>query len=227
MKRKCIGIITILLVLYPAVAFGHPGNTDSNGGHTCKTNCAEWGLYYGEYHYHDDNYYDAQAEYDEGYDKGYEIAYRYTSECTEEYEWWWEGTQDYGDGFEDGIVDGHADGLNYCLDISYEAGFGEGEYDSKHGIDYDEDNSYEYSYDFNSYVEGYADGFDETIYEEVVDSKKEEGTARAKVEQESVTSTVLTKDDNDFPYQVIVFFGLVVGVGIVSSLYDKYKYKRG
>jgi micrococcal nuclease len=30
----------------------HPGRTDANGGHTCRTNCAKWGLQDGEYHYH-------------------------------------------------------------------------------------------------------------------------------------------------------------------------------
>ncbi len=30
----------------------HPGRTDANGGHTCRTNCEKWGLEYGEYHYH-------------------------------------------------------------------------------------------------------------------------------------------------------------------------------
>jgi len=30
----------------------HPGRTDANGGHTCKTNCEKYGLEYGEYHYH-------------------------------------------------------------------------------------------------------------------------------------------------------------------------------
>ncbi len=28
----------------------HPGNTDSQGCHTCRTNCSSWGLSYGEYH---------------------------------------------------------------------------------------------------------------------------------------------------------------------------------
>lgn len=36
--------------------FAHPGNTDSNGGHTCWTNCEKWGLEYGEYHYHNGEY---------------------------------------------------------------------------------------------------------------------------------------------------------------------------
>ncbi len=30
----------------------HPGNTDSLGCHTCRTNCSSWGLYVGEYHCH-------------------------------------------------------------------------------------------------------------------------------------------------------------------------------
>lgn len=34
------------------IANAHPGNTDSSGGHTCRTNCGDWGLSYGEYHYH-------------------------------------------------------------------------------------------------------------------------------------------------------------------------------
>ncbi|MBN3522529.1 copper amine oxidase N-terminal domain-containing protein [Paenibacillus apiarius] len=35
----------------PAVD-AHPGRTDKNGGHYCRTNCEKWGLEYGEYHYH-------------------------------------------------------------------------------------------------------------------------------------------------------------------------------
>lgn len=41
------------MALLPNYADAHPGRTDGNGGHTCKTNCTEkWGLSYGEYHYH-------------------------------------------------------------------------------------------------------------------------------------------------------------------------------
>lgn len=40
------------LLLLPFTASAHPGRTDSNGGHTCRTNCAKWGLKNGEYHYH-------------------------------------------------------------------------------------------------------------------------------------------------------------------------------
>ncbi len=31
----------------------HPGKTDRRGGHRCLKECAEWDLYYGEYHLHD------------------------------------------------------------------------------------------------------------------------------------------------------------------------------
>ena len=41
-----------MLLLSPALVAAHPGRTDSNGGHTCRTNCEKWGLEYGEYHYH-------------------------------------------------------------------------------------------------------------------------------------------------------------------------------
>lgn len=36
------------------VTYAHPGRTDEDGGHTCYTNCGDWGLEYGEYHYHDE-----------------------------------------------------------------------------------------------------------------------------------------------------------------------------
>jgi len=42
------GLISISLIEVSA----HPGNTDSNGGHVCRTNCPSWGLEFGEYHTH-------------------------------------------------------------------------------------------------------------------------------------------------------------------------------
>jgi hypothetical protein len=32
------------------MVFAHPGKTDSDGCHICKTNCEKWGLRVGEYH---------------------------------------------------------------------------------------------------------------------------------------------------------------------------------
>jgi hypothetical protein len=43
-------------------ASAHPGNTDSSGCHTCRTNCSDWGLSYGEYHCHNNKGY-SQPEY--------------------------------------------------------------------------------------------------------------------------------------------------------------------
>lgn len=53
-RRLCVGAIAAMLLLTSSVASvsAHPGRTDSNGGHTCRTNCEKWGLEYGEYHYH-------------------------------------------------------------------------------------------------------------------------------------------------------------------------------
>lgn len=45
-------LLCCFLLLLPFTASAHPGRTDSNGGHTCRTNCEKWGLKYGEYHYH-------------------------------------------------------------------------------------------------------------------------------------------------------------------------------
>lgn len=32
--------------------YAHPGGLDSNGGHTCRSNCEQYGLTTGQYHYH-------------------------------------------------------------------------------------------------------------------------------------------------------------------------------
>ena len=59
MKRvrwsKLIAVSTACIVAmttFSSISIAHPGRTDSNGGHTCRTNCEKWGLEYGEYHYH-------------------------------------------------------------------------------------------------------------------------------------------------------------------------------
>ncbi len=47
-----ITLAFIALLLLSSVALAHPGRTNSSGCHTCKTNCPNWGLAYGEYHCH-------------------------------------------------------------------------------------------------------------------------------------------------------------------------------
>lgn len=45
-------ILNFLFLLPPSQVFAHPGGRDANGGHTCRTNCAQYGLQDGEYHCH-------------------------------------------------------------------------------------------------------------------------------------------------------------------------------
>lgn len=52
MLRKISTICLLSFVMFNGLAIAHPGRTDSSGGHTCRTNCASWGLSQGEYHYH-------------------------------------------------------------------------------------------------------------------------------------------------------------------------------
>ena len=53
MKKEIKRLIMIMIVaLSPLCVDAHPGRTDSNGCHTCRTNCAKWGLSYGQYHCH-------------------------------------------------------------------------------------------------------------------------------------------------------------------------------
>lgn len=52
-KRLLTGSLALVLMFATTTSISaHPGRTDSNGGHTCRTNCSKWGLSNGEYHYH-------------------------------------------------------------------------------------------------------------------------------------------------------------------------------
>lgn len=50
--RKYLFLLLALVFIPISFAFAHPGNTDSSGCHTCRTNCSSWGLSTGEYHCH-------------------------------------------------------------------------------------------------------------------------------------------------------------------------------
>ncbi len=50
--KKIIFLLILVVLIVPSVSLAHPGRTDKNSGHTCKTNCLKWGLKYGQYHYH-------------------------------------------------------------------------------------------------------------------------------------------------------------------------------
>lgn len=51
-RLLCIFTLLFTLFLSPIDVLAHSGNTDSNGGHVCRTNCEQYGLEYGQYHYH-------------------------------------------------------------------------------------------------------------------------------------------------------------------------------
>jgi len=50
--KKIILILIAIALITPGISFAHPGRTDSSGCHTCRTNCASWGLSTSEYHCH-------------------------------------------------------------------------------------------------------------------------------------------------------------------------------
>ncbi|MCX6810076.1 MAG: thermonuclease family protein [Candidatus Berkelbacteria bacterium] len=56
MKSKYSLLFVVLfacVLFFSTTVYAHPGRTDANGCHTCKTNCTEkYGLQYGEYHCH-------------------------------------------------------------------------------------------------------------------------------------------------------------------------------
>lgn len=172
MKIRILLFCSLLLFLIfnsRSPAYAHPGGTDSSGGHTCRTNCEDWGLQYGEYHYHntensnEDSYNEdiyEEGTYDEGYIEGYDYAYSYTSVCEEVYEWEWEGSQDFGNGYDDGINDGHYKGLEVCFENSYQVGYDIGYDDYENGNDYNEEPvDDQQQIDITSYGKGYSKGY--------------------------------------------------------------------
>lgn len=52
--KKVVGVLLIIVSLFIGIekVSAHPGRTDKYGCHTCRTNCAYWGLSYGQYHCH-------------------------------------------------------------------------------------------------------------------------------------------------------------------------------
>lgn len=60
--KKILSILILALLILPSLTFAHPGNTDSSGCHTCRTNCSSWGLSTGEYHCHNNKGF-TQPEY--------------------------------------------------------------------------------------------------------------------------------------------------------------------
>jgi hypothetical protein len=170
LSKKVLSILITIWILVVNPVLAHPGNTDSSGGHTCRTNCEQWGLNYGEYHYHDTLPDTSESDYRDGYDRGYEFAYSYTSQCEEEYEWWWEGPQAFGDGYEQGISDGHQEGLLVCFEDSFDEGREQGYSDYINNNEYNEEP--DSPFDISSYGKGYAEGWAQAENEDVSEEKE-------------------------------------------------------
>ncbi len=51
-KYNVFTLLIVIFVLNSLTIFAHPGRTDSNGCHTCRTNCEKYGIEYGFYHRH-------------------------------------------------------------------------------------------------------------------------------------------------------------------------------
>lgn len=51
-------MLSVVILLPTSVQYkdnqaeAHPGRTDADGGHVCRTNCESWGEVYGQWHYH-------------------------------------------------------------------------------------------------------------------------------------------------------------------------------
>jgi Excalibur calcium-binding domain len=234
MTKKIIIFLLLLIPLLEMEAKAHPGNTDSSGGHTCQTNCGDWGLEYGEYHYHDESppqNYQGIDYYNKGYDQGYDLAYSYTSQCEEEYEWWWEGPNSFGEGYEAGINDGHYEGLEVCFEESYQTGYVTGDYDYIQGNEYDE-TPYQFDVvDESSYGKGYAEGWEEakalvppandeieTVTEEEVEKEINEEDIEESVSGESYYSSMIIG---------VIAFTFIGGLLFLISLINKRKARYG
>lgn len=66
MRKSFFRLVLVITLLFTGslTIQAHPGRTDSKGGHTCRTNCPDWGLKYGEYHLHNSfGYYNSENEF--------------------------------------------------------------------------------------------------------------------------------------------------------------------
>jgi len=205
MGKRIVYITIIIWILSVSTTFAHPGGTDSSGGHTCRTNCEDWRLDYGEYHYHDSTPAATSNDSDEGYDQGFDLAYSYTSECELDYDWWWEGPQAFGDGYEQGIKDGHQEGLLVCYEDSHQAGYDKGY--SDYIDDYEYDAEPDGTYDATSFEKGYVDGWAEAkseddseetevaSYDSTDDSTSDSGNYTSTDEEENTVDEASVFDD--------------------------------
>lgn len=134
-------VSSILLLTFSKETIAHPGNTDSYGKHTCRTNCGQWGLEYGEYHGHDGGISDSSSSGsgDSSFDSTYSVEDSIMSEQDLEVHYDELQNQGYDVGFQDGyndegFVDFHQEvyaklsNADYSwYELGYEKGYKDGE----------------------------------------------------------------------------------------------------
>ncbi|MGN7312457.1 YHYH domain-containing protein [Alkalicoccobacillus gibsonii] len=189
--RKVISVLflVIILVLFQvSEVMAHPGRTDSNGGHTCLTNCEKWGYKYGEYHYHNGGSSSSggsgssstttpqavppkpaysQADVDEGSAAGKDQGYQDGYDAAEASATTTSGNESYQLGYEQGYMEGFKAGQEEKMKEDQEEGTNDGQKSGKKDViaGHDED-PVEQSDQSPAYNEAYVVAYKEAYAQE-------------------------------------------------------------
>lgn len=95
LRRSAVCGLAFLLASASTVT-PHPGGLDSQGCHTCRTSCEQWGLDYGEYHCHNSGGGDggggsdsgSESKSDDGVSTGQIVGYTALTVGTLGLLWW-------------------------------------------------------------------------------------------------------------------------------------------
>ncbi|MFS0788671.1 hypothetical protein ABC345_20070 [Shouchella sp. 1P09AA] len=149
-------IVTFILIFtWSSISHAHPGRTDGNGGHYCRTNCEKWGLNYDEYHYHNGGSSNSsssnsvnkspstpesspapkpsytQADIDEGSKAGREKGYEHGYERKDKSSSTDHPNEGYRIGYEEGYGAGYEEGQNTVREEDQKDGHKQGESEGK------------------------------------------------------------------------------------------------
>lgn len=191
-------ILLLLVIIYffsfSDTSYAHPGNTDSDGGHTCYTNCGKWGLEYGEYHYH--NSYDDNSF--ESYNR--DINYDENSQCPHDYESAPQSVK------------------NDCYDLSHQGGYWQGFIDGIYGINYD-GNSHVYDEETHGILDeiSFQIGYEEGWYEANDNDTLERETT-------SITDNKIEKDienNSGDTITLLILIGLLILAIVLWYKFEK------
>lgn len=165
---------------YPNANCYSKGNCTS-WRYRCWTNCEDWGLTYGEYHFHNEGPASSHVTegdttaplkpvethtYDEGYNEAYSYWYKIVYEDLKKKtidKWnaqWTEYNEDYSNGYRDGFNKAVEDASNDFKEFVYNRGFEDGESDiQKYGQrQLDATELWERSKTEPDYIRGYSAG---------------------------------------------------------------------